>query len=81
VFADTKTKVASLGEVALLQLIFFDLEATLQNFLRFRPTDGDVNSDLLVTTNTERSDGVASLACGSKNDVNQFHQPLSMQYS
>jgi hypothetical protein len=68
VFADTKTKVASLGEVALLQLVFFDLEATLQNFLCFRPTDGDVNSNLLVTANTERSDGVASFACGLNNN-------------
>jgi hypothetical protein len=33
VFADTEAEVASLGEVALAQLVLLDLEATLKNFL------------------------------------------------
>lgn len=33
VLADAEAKVASLGEVALAQLVLLDLEATLKNFL------------------------------------------------
>ena len=33
VLADTETEVASLGEVALAQLVLLDLEATLENLL------------------------------------------------
>lgn len=33
VLADTEAEVASLGEVALAQLVLLDLEATLENFL------------------------------------------------
>ena len=65
VFADTEAKVASLGEVALAELIFLDLQSTLQDFLSLWSTDSDVHSDLLVTTDTEGSDGVSSLACES----------------
>ena len=62
VFADTEAEVASLGEVTLPQLVFLDLEATLENLLCLWATDGDVDSNLFVTTNTEGSDGVSSLA-------------------
>lgn len=62
---DTETEVASLGEVALAELVFLDLEATLENLLGLGATDSNVNSDLLVTTDTEGSDSVASLACNS----------------
>jgi hypothetical protein len=63
VFADTEAKVASLGEVALAELIFLDLQSTLQDFLSFWSTDSDMHSYLLVTTDTERTDGVSGLAC------------------
>jgi hypothetical protein len=62
VFADAEAEVACLGEVALPQLVFLDLEATLQNFLCFWSPNCDVNSNLLVTTDTEGSDSVAGLA-------------------
>lgn len=62
---DTETEVASLGEVALAELVFLDLEATLENLLGLGATDSNVNSDLLVTTDTECSDSVAGLACNS----------------
>ena len=62
VFADTKTEVASLREVALSQFVFLDLQSTLQDFLGLWSTNCDVHSDLLVTTDTEGSDGVAGLA-------------------
>ena len=63
VLADTEAEVAGLGEVALSQLVFLDLETTLQNLLCLRSSDGDVNGDLFVTTDTEGTDGVTGLAC------------------
>jgi hypothetical protein len=62
VLADTEAEVAGLGEVALPQLVFLDLEATLQDLLRLGASDGDVDGDLFVTTDTEGTDGVAGLA-------------------
>lgn len=59
VFLDTKAKVARLREVASSEFVFFYFQATLENFLSFGTTDGDVDGDLLVTTDTERSDSVA----------------------
>lgn len=64
--ADTEAEVAGLGEVALLQLILLDLEATLQDLLGLGSTDGDVDGDLFVTTDTEGTDGVAGLACAKE---------------
>lgn len=63
-FANTEAKVASLREVSLLQLVFLDLEATLENLFGLGATDGDVDGDLFVTTNSECTDGVAGFACG-----------------
>jgi len=62
VFADTEAEVASLGEVASPQLVFLDLETTLQDFLSLWTPNGDVHGDLLVTTDTECSHSVAGLA-------------------
>jgi hypothetical protein len=62
VLADTETEVAGLGEVALAELVFLDLQSTLQDFLGLGSADGDVNGNLLVTTDTESTDGVARLA-------------------
>lgn len=62
VLRDTETKVASLGEVALAELVLLDLEATFENLLGLGATDGNVNGDFFVTTDTESTDGVAGLA-------------------
>ena len=62
VLADTKAEVTGLREVSLPQLVFLDLQATLEDFLCFGTTNGDVNGDLLVTADTESTDGVAGLA-------------------
>lgn len=62
VFADTEAEVASLGEVALAEFIFLDLQSTLQDFLSLWSTNSYVHSDLLVTTDTEGSDCVSGLA-------------------
>ena len=58
---DTESKVTSLAKVSLLQLVLLDLQSTLQNLLGLGSTDGNVTSDLFVTTNRERSDGVSGL--------------------
>ena len=63
VFADTETEVSSLREVTLAKLVLLDLQSTLQDLLSLWASDSDVNSDLLVTTDTEGSDSVAGLAC------------------
>jgi hypothetical protein len=63
VFANTESEIASLAEVALPQLVFLDLEATLENLLCLWTADCDVDGDFLVTTDTERADGVAGFAC------------------
>lgn len=60
--ADTEAKVAGLGEVALPQFVFLDLEATFQDFLGLGATHSDVHRDLFVTTDTKGTDGVAGLA-------------------
>jgi len=62
VLANTEAKIARFAEVALAELIFLDLEATLENLLSLRTPDGDVNSNLFVPPNTEGSDGIAGLA-------------------
>lgn len=67
--ADTEAEVAGLGEIALLQLILLDLEATLQDLLGLGSTDGDVDGDLFVTTDTEGTDGVAGLACAKGKEI------------
>ena len=67
VLGDTETEVAGLGEVALAELVLLDLEATLEDLLGLGATDGDVDGDLLVTADTEGTDGVTGLACGSVN--------------
>lgn len=61
VLVDTEAEVAGLGEVALAELVLLDLEATLDDLLGLGATDGDVDSDLLVTTDTEGTDGVTGL--------------------
>ena len=58
---DTETEVTGLGEITLAQLVLLDLQSTLENLLGLGSTDGDVHGNLLVTTDTESSHGVASL--------------------
>lgn len=67
VLGDTEAEVAGLAEVALAKLVLLDLQATLENLLGLGATDGDVDSDLFVTADTEGTDGVTGLACGRKN--------------
>lgn len=68
VFADTEAEVSSLGEIALAEFVFLDLEATLDDFLSLGTSDSDMHGDLLVTTDTEGSDSVAGLAWSIKSE-------------
>lgn len=61
VLGDTETEVAGLGEVPLAKLVLLDLESTLKNLLGLGATDGDVDGNLFVPSDTEGTDGVAGL--------------------
>jgi hypothetical protein len=61
VLVDTETEVSGLGEVTAAELVLLDLEGALKDLLGLGATDGDVDGDLLVTTDRERTDGVAGL--------------------
>jgi hypothetical protein len=63
VLANAEAEVASLAEIPLAQLIFFDFQSSLQNFLGFWAAYGDMHGDLLIASDTKRSDSVSSLAC------------------
>ena len=63
VLADPKSEVAGLGEIALSQLVFFDLQAALEDFFRLGTADSDVHCNFLVTSDTESADCVACFAC------------------
>src|SRR4051794_17296631 len=61
VLGDTESEVTSLREVALAELVLLDLETTLEDLLGLGATDGNVDGDLFVTTDTEGTDGVTGL--------------------
>lgn len=61
VLLDTEAEVAGLGEVLAAELVLLDLEASLEDLLGLGTADGDVDGDLLVTTDAERAHGVARL--------------------
>ena len=61
VLLNPKTKVARLRKVASTELVLLHLEATLENLLRFRPTNRDVNGNLFVAPDTELTDSVTGL--------------------
>ena len=62
VLGDTETEVTGLREVALAELVLLDLKTTLKDLLGLGATDGNVDGDLLVTTDTEGTDGITGLA-------------------
>jgi len=61
VLLETESETALLTEVSFLQLVLLDLQTLLENLLGLLASDGNVASDLIVTTDTEASDGVARL--------------------
>jgi hypothetical protein len=66
VLADSEPEVASVREVLLAQLVFLHFETTLEDFLGFGASDGNVHGDLLVASDAEGADGVAGFACGER---------------
>jgi len=62
VFRDAEAEVAGLAEVLAAELVLLDLEATLEDLFGLGASHGDVDGDLFVTTDAERSDGVSGLA-------------------
>lgn len=60
-FLDTETEVAGGREIVSSQLVFSDLQATLQDLFGLGAANGAMDSDLLVTTNTKRTHRVAGL--------------------
>jgi len=50
--ADAEAKVAGFGEVAGAEFVFFDFEATLENFLGLGTADSDMDGDFLIAANS-----------------------------
>lgn len=61
VLVDTETEVTGGREVSSLQLELLDSQTSLQDLLGLRTSDGDVDSDLFISSDTEGSDGVSGL--------------------
>ena len=61
VLLNTESKVSRGREIRFLQLVFPNFESTLENLLCLGSSDGDVDRDLFVTSDTERSDCVSGL--------------------
>ncbi len=61
VLIDSESEVSSIREVPLEELVLLYLKTTLQNFKGLLSTYGNVNSNLLITTNSERTEGVSGL--------------------
>ena len=59
--SDSETKVSGSGEVLLVELKLLDLESTLKNLLSLGSSNGNVNGDFLISSNSERSNGVSGL--------------------
>jgi hypothetical protein len=78
VLGDTETEVTGLGEVALAELVLLDLEATLEDLLGLGATDGDVDGDLFVTTDTEGTDGVTGLGVDGGGRLQPLRQDPSI---
>lgn len=60
-FLDAEAEVARGREVVTTQLVLTDLQATLQDLLGLGAAHCAVDSDLFVTTNSERTDSVTGL--------------------
>lgn len=58
VLLDTETEVTSIREVLAPELVLLHLQTTLQDLLSLGATNGNMDSDLFVTTDAECSDGV-----------------------
>lgn len=74
-FADAETEIASLREVPPLQFVLFDFQASLEDFFGLGTTDGDMDGNLLVTADTECSNGVSGFACSERKTLLSDNMP------
>lgn len=72
-FADTEPEVTSLGEVALAEFVFLDLQSTLEDFFGLWSSNGHMHSDLFVTADTKCPDRVSSLACRAEGQLSSLN--------
>lgn len=79
VFADAKSEIACFRKVLLLQLVFLDLESTLENFFGFGSSHGDMNCNFLVAADPKGTDSVAGLAFRAKTMLEVFWKKLGMK--
>lgn len=73
----TTTEVAGLREVLLAQFVFLDLRSTLKNLLSFGTTDGDVDSDRLITANVFSGSPCCEYSTSS---ASALVEPAEMRY-
>ena len=59
VFLNTEAEITGVGEVTFSKFEFFDFKSFFQDFFGLFASDCDVESDLFVSLNTERTDGVS----------------------
>jgi hypothetical protein len=59
VLLDTESETTLGPEVLLLELVFLDLETLLEDFFGLLTSNGHVASNLVVTADTERSNGIS----------------------
>ena len=72
VFANPETEVASLRKILFSQFVFLDLQTAVQDFLSLGSADGNVDSDLVITTDAKCTDCVAGFACRGKMKGDQY---------
>lgn len=61
VLLNTESEASRIGEISSLQFEFLDLKGSLEDFLCSVTSDGNVDSDLITSSDSERSDGVSAL--------------------
>jgi hypothetical protein len=62
VLVNSKPEVAGSGEILFLKLILLHLKPSVQDLVGFESSDGNMYSNFLITTNTERTNSISSLA-------------------
>ena len=62
VFANAEAEVTRFRKVLFLQFVFFDFQATLENFLCLWTANCYMYSNLFIAADTECADGVAGFA-------------------
>lgn len=80
VFLNTKAEIARVREVSFSKFEFFDFKSFFQDFICLLSSDGHMQSDLFVSLNTERSNGVSSLG-GHGGLTSQIFQNLNYGFT